>query len=771
MIKPILNVVDSSVRLRSSTKGALASAAMLALIQAPVYAQSETSRPMLEEIVVTSQKRAENLQDIPIAVSAHSGPVLMDVGIDGPAALPRLTPGLNFNLGAGFSSPYLRGIGTVFATLGLEPSVATYLDDQYQSRPVSGFFSFQDIERIEVLKGPQGSLYGRNAAAGAIRVITRDPTQELELRTEVALGNLGRQGVNALVNLPLTDKLSSRFAVSYESRDSYIKSADPAHGPGDKRDVTVRGKFLYEPTDTTTIKLSLDYADTSNPEAVAFVLIDKSAPEAVGLVRGGTPTSGFYRSGAQFDQSNSEKIINETKGYGMQLRADFDLPAAVVSSITTYRRSDESQACDHDLTEVPYNHCAFEEITDAYSQEIQAVSTEGDLRWVGGLFYYYEKGDNEYLTFGQTINDLFALPYGPTIGRIDDNPVYAMIGEAKTESFAPYVQVTYPLSDRFEVTLGARYTWETKTLLENTNVLWNVGPADILMLSELDTEYKFRQFTPKATLSYLADNALLYLTYSRGFKSGGVNLPSNALSTKIDPEILDSLEFGWKAEFDRVRFNGAIFYYDYQDLQVQTPGGLTGARLENAADAELYGIEMDITVAVSDRLTLAVGANYLHSEYEDYLGTSSVPASSTAACAAAGGPVAPYAPECIGYTAQSADFSGRTMINAPKYSGYLRGRYEIPLSGNFGSLALSSLLSFSDRSYYNPEHSLVEPSKSLLSASATWTSVDGNYWISLFGDNLLDEEYDTYKVIITDPAAYRTPGAPRTWGARFGVNW
>jgi len=754
-------------------KALLAAAAAVALTQSPVYAQT-TSAPAagaLEEIVVTSQKRSENLQDVPVAVTALAGPVIADVGVDTAASLPRLTPGLNFNLGAGFSSPYIRGIGTVFATLGLEPSVATYVDDQYQSRPVSGFFSFHDIERIEVLKGPQGTLYGRNAAAGAIRVITRDPTQELEMRAEAIFGRYDRYGANAIFNIPLSPTLSSRFAVSYDTRETYIKTANPAFGPSDKRDLTLRGKLLFEPSDTATIKLSLDYADTKNPEALAFILIDEAAPQSVGLALGGTQTSGFYRSGVQYDPANAEDSMNETKGYGAQLRADFDLGNAVISSISTYRRSEESQTCDHDVTEIPYNHCAFEEITDAYSQELQAVSSEGALRWVGGLYYYHEKGDNEYLTFGQTINDMLGLPYGPTIGRIDGNPVFAMLGEAKTESLAPYAQISYALNDQFEATLGARYTWETKTLMENRNIMRNVGP-DIPLLTELDSEYKFQQFTPKATLSYKpVDDVLLYLTYSRGFKSGGVNLPSAALSTKIDPEILDSIEFGWKTEFDRVRLNGAVFHYDFKDLQVQTPGGITGARLENAADAKLYGAELDILVAVTDRFDVALGANYLHSEYENYLGTANVTAASTAACAAAGGPVAPYPDVCLGYTTQPADFSGRTMPNAPEYSGYLRGRYEIPLSGNLGSLALNSLISFTGRSYYNPEHSLQEPSKTLLSASATWTSDDGSYWASIFGDNLLDEEYDTYKVIITNPSAYRTPGVPLTWGVRFGVNW
>jgi iron complex outermembrane receptor protein len=745
-------------------------AAVLAVPQA-TYAQGASTEPApsaLEEIVVTAQKRTENLQDVPIAITALQGEVLKDSGVVTQVSLPRMTPGLTLNLGAGFTVPYIRGIGTTFATLGLESSVATYFDDQYLSRPVTGFFSFNDIDRIEVLKGPQGTLYGRNAAAGAIRIITKEPTKDFDARASVTYGRFDRAAFEGVVNVPIAETLSARVSGSYDNRDSYIKSNDANGGLGKRKEFLVRGKLRWEPSDALTAGLTVDYGRIRDPEAVGFVLIDKAAPTSVGLARGAAPSPDFYTTVSDYGPGSSEPN-NITRTFGAQFRVDLDLGPATISSVSGYRWTDLDERGDQDSTRAPYSAFLFKESSKAYSQELQVVSKPGGpIKWIAGLYYYYEKGENDYQSYGQTINEAFGLPSGPTVGSIAGNPDYVLLGRAKTSALAPYAEGTYSFSDQWSVTLGARYTREIKTMIDNQNLVRGLGP-EFGVFSESDVAYKFHQFTPKATISFKpVDDVLLYVTYSRGFKSGGFALPNVTFVTKVRPEILDSYEFGYKTQFGSLRLNGSAFYYDFKDLQVQRPS-ISGLRLENAANARVYGSEIEAVFAASDKLDFGFGGNYLNAKYKDYFGTANVPAASTAGCTAAGGAVAPFPPACIGYANVAADFSGQGMVNAPRFTAYARVQYRATLSGGNGSLTANGLLSYSGKYYYNPEHSLAEPSKYLLSASLTWTSESEKLSVTLFGDNLLGEKYDIYKTILVNPGAYRIPGAPRTWGVKLGL--
>jgi iron complex outermembrane recepter protein len=760
----------------ASSRNVVVSTAVVYLLAYSVSASgqqgaSSVTPAGLEEVVVTSQKREENLQDVPIAVTAVDGVVLAEAGLTTQATLPRITPGLNLNQGAGFTAPFIRGKGTVFATLGLESSVATYLDDQYLSRPVSGFFSFSDIARVEVLKGPQGTLYGRNAAGGAIRLITNDPSQDYEAKISAAYGRFDTATVDGLLNVPLSPTLSARVSARYGRSDSYVESVDPDHGPTDKTETLVRAKLLWEPTSNLTAKLSLDYGEVQDPYAVAFILIDKEGPGSIGLVRGGTPSPDFYTTTGGYGP-NSSKPNSETDTFGAQLRFDLEKAGMTLSSISGYRTTSLDQPSEQDATEIPYSHARFAESADAFSQEFQVVSAQaGPFKWIAGLYYYQEKGDNDYRSYGQTINDAFGLPYGPTVGAMQGNPVFALFGWADTEATAPYAEATYELTDRWSLTAGARYTWETKTMVRNNNVVQGLGP-DFSVFQERDKEFDFSQFTPKATISYKpVDEVLLYLTYSRGFKSGGFSLPSASAANDVDAEILDSYEFGYKTQFGRIRLNGSVFYDDYQGLQVQRPSDSSGVTLENAANATIYGADLETVWAATDDLDLGVGFSYLKTEYKDYLGTANVLAASTQACADAGGPLLPYPAACLGYVNAPQDFSGAQMINAPEFTAYGRLEYRSQLAAGNGSLLFSGLVSYSDRYFYNPEQSLQEPEKTLVSGSVTWTSPSDRYSISVFGDNLLDEKYDVYKTITIPSGSYRIPGAPVNVGIRLGMSF
>jgi iron complex outermembrane receptor protein len=722
----------------------------------------------LAEITVTATKRSENLQRVPVTVSAVSGDTLSALAIDEQAALPQISPSLSANNGSGFFSPYIRGVGTQYANLGLESSVATYFDDQYVSRPVAGLTSFTDVARIEVLKGPQGTLYGRNSAAGAIRIITNDPTNQFEAKASIGYGAYDRKLLEGMINIPITPVLSARVAVSYDKRRGFVDDVDPGHPTApdveDRDRYLVRGKLLFQPNDDFKVKLSVDYSHKNDTEGQGFINIDSSAPTQVGLALGGVAPTGFYQTSMNNGGQNADPLFSKLLQTGVQLRADWTLPFATLSAISTYRSSALGVFSDVDTTNIPYFQLTYFEHSKALSDEFQAISSDaGKLQWVAGLYYYREYGGNDIHLFGEQFDDSFGVPYGPNVGQSTGGPVVNAYAAVNIRSLAPYFELSYHFTDQFYLTLGARETWEHKELSTNRVFATGVGATPIPIFSEDDYRTDFNKFTPKATLSYEPTaNSLVYLTYSQGFKSGGINTPTFAPANTIRPEVLNDYEIGLKSEFRRVRFNAAAFYYDYKNLQVQITDQSTGGNLvENAASARIYGLETEITTKVADGFEVGVGASYLHARYENYIGQASVAAAGTPACSAAGGPATLAAP-CLGYVLETADFSGRPMLNAPTFSGYVHPQYTIALPGAVGSLSLNGLLSYSTKYYYVPEETLYEPARALLSASLRWLAPGDHFGVAVSGENLTGREYDQLKTR-NATGGYRIAGFPRMW--------
>ncbi|AMK19919.1 MULTISPECIES: TonB-dependent receptor [Sphingobium] len=746
--------------------GAVSTLPIALLIAAPAMAQQSAASPQdgstLQDIVVTAQKRSENLQSVPVAVTAVSGSLLRSASIDAGADIPKLTPNLTVNSGSAFFSPYLRGVGTQYANLGLESSVATYFDDLYMSRPQGALTSFNDIARVEVLKGPQGSLFGRNAAGGALRIITNDPVYQFEGNVGLTTGSFNRLGVDGVLNVPLSDKLAVRFAYFHDERDGYVHNINPALPRMNDRNIDmIRGKLLFQPTDRLTIKISGDYSDKNDFEGASFINVD-GAPRQTGVAIGGTPSPDFYTA----TQDRVKRL--HIKQAGVQVRVDYEFDPFTLSSISGWRYNNLRAPADLDTVDIPFQHDVFLEKSDSYSQEIQAVSNgTGPFKWTAGLYYFREVGGNTFQVFGQAVDGQFGVPSGPLTGEVNTGPQLNAISHLTTDSFAPYMQASYGITDSLEILVGLRYTWEKKTLDSNEVFATGLGPDPLPLSNEAGASRKFKKFTPKIGISYKpVDRVLLYASYSQGFKSGGFNTPAFTIADTVEPETLDDFEIGWKTQFNNVRFNGSAFYYKYKDLQVQrTDQNTGGTAVENAASAKIWGIETDITWAPSRQVELGVGGGYLHTRYKNYLGDAYVACDAfptNAQCITQGG---------LGYGIQAGvDFSGQGLPQAPKISGYVRGQFEQPLSDALGTLRLNALLSYTDEFYYNPERSLREPARTLLNAGLTWVLPGDKYSISVFGDNILDRKYSILKVR-QGTGGWRIPGPPATWGVRFQANF
>ena len=696
----------------------------------------------LEEIIVTAQKRAETLQNVPIAVTALSEEALAAANIEAALSLSKVTPSLIVTVNNTNASAYLRGVGSQFANVGLESSVAIYFDDMYMPRASSAMFSLNDIERVEVLKGPQGTLYGRNATGGAIRIISADPKHKFETQAALTYGTDERVAVDGLVNLPIAEGLALRVAYRHDENNGYVRNVGVG-GPkkiNDRDEDFWRAKLLFDAIDRLTVRWSADYLKKKDTDGFAFTNLFDGLPEQIPAASGGSVARSFYTT-----STNLRNIGTDTKNWGTSLRIDYDFDSVSLSSITSYRDEDQQTYGDLDATDADFQQANFRQATEQLTQEFQAISDlSGRWNYVTGLYLLREKARAPFGIFGSAVGS---------------NVFFGSDGEILTTSIGPYGQVDYTINDQLAVTVGARYTKEKKKLeyshgltgftvageFPRNPIIAPTGPcttAGQILCSAPGTTLDFNEFTPEVIFSYTpTDATLLYVSYSRGFKSGGLNLPAFGTVDEVDPEILDAYEIGWKTEVGNVRFNGAAFYYDYKDLQQQITDQTTGGtRAVNAANASIYGLESDVLWAVTANLELAGGFGWLRTKYDDYIGDAYVPCGEVptdAGCIAQGGLGLALLP--------GQDFGGNPLVNAPKFTGYLRGSYYQPLPNDMGSLDFSMIVNYRSKTYYDPAKLFEEPSRTMLSANLTWRSPAETYFVSLYGENLTGREYHTIK--------------------------
>jgi len=731
-----------------------------AVIATPSFAQSADAQPQetgLEDIVVTAQKRSESLQRVPVAVTALSQSAIAGANIEASVSLSKVTPNLNITVNNTNASPYIRGIGSQFANPGLENSVSVYFDDMYMPRASSAVFSFSDIERIEVLKGPQGTLYGRNATGGAIRIITKDPAHAFETAGSVTYGTNNRFALEGLVNAPLAEGLAARISYRHDQNDGFVRNVGVG-GPkrlNGRNEEFLHGKLLFDGVDNLTIKLTGDYVNKQDTEGFAFTNLFPGGPEQIGAAMGGNVSQGFHTTATNISNNGVD-----LENWGLSLRAEYDAGAVTLASITSYRSENQETFGDLDGTDADLQQAYFRQITKLWTQEFQAVSaSDGPLSYVAGLYLLDEKS---------------RAPFGIYGVGVGEGVFFGSNGKVHTTSIAPYGQADYAFNDAFKLTVGARYTIEKKKLVYSYGLLGSTVngefPDDAIIAPNGDCDVageilcrapaaapKFKQFTPKATLSFTpAQRILLYLTYSRGFKSGGLNLPAFGTVDEVKPEILDAFEFGWKTEFGNVRLNGAAFYYDYKDLQQQiTDQSTGGTRAVNAASARVWGVEADLLWKASRQLEFGLGGGYLNSKYKDYIGDAYVPCGQVpdnATCIAQGG---------LGLALLAGqDFGGNRLVNAPKFTGYARVDYDQPLPAGYGALRFNTTVNYRSSSSYDPAALFVERKRTMLSAKLTWLSEGETYYVSVYGENLTDRDYN---VIMAPQASggWRIQGAPR----------
>lgn len=728
--------------LRTAVAMLLVSTSAAAMAQTPPAAQPAEPAAYqggLQEIIVTAQKRSENLQNVPIAVTALTAATLDRNRVLSTRDLQFLTPSLVYNQAANNAQPFLRGIGSDLVGPNLDASVATYIDGVYVSNNSGTVTSLLGIDRVEVLEGPQGTLFGRNAVGGAISIYTLTPGKDLDAHVTGTYGNFNRTQFTGYISGPVSNTFSLGVYGGYDHRDTFFHDPNPEN-PGHELRVGGRVKAVWTPTETLKLTGSAEYSHMRGIEAGALRNIQ---PDALSYALGGTPNIGknIYPGDA------SEYADYKNQAY--TLREELDLGWSSLVGITAYRHLYGSNANDLDGT--GFNLLADGGVNHSrqLSQELQVLSPSGSpVTWIAGLYFFRER------TGYYPTAIISPIIFGPGIG--------ASLTDAQviTKSYAAFGQATVPLdavTEGMRLTLGGRYTRDEKAFsasgrfVDGTGLVGNepqVGPTTVYP----DSNAHWGKFTPKITLDYKTGRTLLYATYSRGFKGGAYNIASPADPGPVNPENLSAYEVGSKSQFagGRFRFNTSAYYYKFNNLQVQlvdvTAGGTT--RLQNAGAGEAYGFEGALTAAATHDLTLSGSVALEHTKYTDFPNAAS---------------------EIIqpgGNASGSFNVNGNDIQRAPKFVFNLAADYTHKFDSG-ASIGASAKWYRNSGFFWEPTNRFRQNAYSLVNLSATYTLPGDHLSITGFVTNLTNKNYQTI-LLLTPVSIDVTDAEPRMYGVTVG---
>ena len=694
-----------------------------------VMASGALHAAVLEEVVVTAQKREQNLQDIGVSVTAFSGAQMRKLGFVESNDLIAQTPGLEVSGygGGAIASFNVRGVGQNDYTANQEAPVALYIDEAYQSSNVTTRFSMFDVERAEVLRGPQGTLFGRNSTGGLVHYITTKPSQEFGGFVDVTLGEEGRRRVEAAAGGGLTDGVSGRLSMVYNEDDGLLDN-DIGTDAQQADDWAVRGQLLIEPSEELSILLKAQYADEdAAPNGWTLNVPSYNATDFFGYVDeiDGNP----YTISNDFDFFQKTEVINL---YG---KINWDLGSFTLTSITDYQDIEHDYAEDSDSTPDSVYHYTQTADIEQISQELR-LSWEGERhRSVIGVYYLDIDGD-----FSTEQSGLFY--FGPDI--FDEFAVQS------TTTYAIFGQTEFDLTGQLTLILGVRYNDDDK---DYTLTAPDFGfPTYMGSLNEDD-------FNAKVQFDYkLNDDWLLYAGWNRGIKSGGFNFPLTPVSGDVLPysgEVLTSYEAGFKASLsDTTRLNVSAYYYDYDDYQAYNIDPFFNALLFNA-EAEFYGGEIELVANPVEGLDILLGASFSDTEITglptDFNSLDPV-TFAPAQTYPTGKEKAPLAPDVT--------FNGLVRYSWPAFGG------QLALQGDFR---------WTDDQKFNLSESeiVTESSYGIVNARLDYTSGDEAWSAAIFVNNLTDEEYRTFGV---DASLFFGSGedvfAPKRWvGGSIGYNF
>jgi len=689
----------------------------------------KNSSDTLMEIVVTAQRRAENLQDVPITVSTATGVQLAQAGVTNIMQLSTVVPGVVLDSNIGSPAAHIRGVGTEASGPTAESPIAVYVDGVYYAASQGSRLDFFDVDQVEVLKGPQGTLFGRNATGGLIQITTKTPSQDASLDFGIGYGNFNTTNSDIYVTGGLSQTVAASLAAQIENQGEGW-GRNFYDGKSIYRqlvDFNVRPKVLWKPAPGTDITLSADYSKNNNSFDAKRVLAGTQPGLAAGgpaLNYGGTPWD---------TDSNVSPYVNTQTG-GVSVKLEQDLAFARLVDIAAYRRTDAQIQFDDDATAAVFEAVNVTQTEHQFSEELQLQSLPSSrVTWDAGLYYFNEDGSVD--------------PLNISIGAAEH---IVILSKQNVKSVAGYGQATAEILAATNLTLGARYTYERHAIDGGEAV--DIGGVQIADLGNADTAKSVDRPTYRVALDHrFTDEIMAFASYNTGFKSGGYQVYS-PLQAAYAPETLSAYEAGVKTDlFDKkVRIDVSGFYYDYQNIQVQAfVNGL--ATVINGARAEAHGFDADMQAKVTGDLGVHGSLSYLHAVFTSF-------------------PNAPVSSPSGLYPIVEGNATGNSLAYAPTWAFSFGG--DCTFRNIFdGNVILSANYQYSSGFYLELDNVVRQPSYSMVNASLKWTSDSGHYTMTLWGDNLTNEAVLTSVVTQnfgTHDAYY---AAPRTYGVKVGYHF
>jgi iron complex outermembrane receptor protein len=797
----------------------------------PAVPASAADQFVLEEVIVTARKRQESLQETPVAVTALGATALREAGVRNLSDLNQVAPNIEVQAGngnaGGIANIYIRGIGQRNTGPNIDSGVGIYIDDVYLGRPDGGLLDINDISSVQVLRGPQGTLFGKNTTGGALVFTTNRPGEEFEGSIEARLGNYDRMDIAGVLNVPLTDTVFTRFSVNSLSRDGYIDNKYDGDEYVDEDRWSAIGQMRWLAGDDITVDLNLNYSDTNQtarpqkcvpvPEVTGWqaVLFDQIYV---------TPATG--RTYDDFCQDAVEAGDNyevlsdlggeynaETAGAGLTLEWELSENLAL-KNITAWRYTEAAQDDELDHTAIPWLHRtqtvhpdSSNRQTDQYTQELHLVGSAFDdrMQYVTGVYWFSEQTDDNRL-----VN--FLGPFSPAFLNSFGLRSTSGLLEAENDAWAVFSQVEWSFTDNWRTTLGVRYTDEERKLdrrqyneVDGSTLDANGGPATELFpnsglwsvaagfeynpnFSFIETGADSDKVTDDDTsfmgsIQYLIDESgwldggSVYLTYAEGFLSGGVSeAPSGELET-FEPEEVENWELGFKLDMAnrRLRVNGALFYSDYKNRQLTSivinpsTGSVAGATI-NAKSSSITGLELETTWLATPQLELTFNATFNDGDIDEFIDDQLTLAD----------PSMPVAEGCIRADLTFVqvdscpnDRSNENLPRLPEQTYFLAAQYTI--SSDYGVFipriqgTLKKDVDYCFDSTSCDTGLWLEDEQVDIGARVTWISTDGKWMGALYGSNLTDEDY-----LIGGSALVESAGvggfvstAPRMYGAEL----
>ncbi|MEO6248226.1 MAG: TonB-dependent receptor [Sphingomicrobium sp.] len=734
------------------------------------------------DIVVTAQRRSEASRDVPITVSTLSQDQLLTANVTSLSDTAKLTPGLRFDSQGPAVQPTIRGVGTAVTTSGGGPNVGIYVDGFFQSNTYVSDFQLMKVQNIQVLKGPQGTLFGRNTTGGAILVTTADPSVTPSAEFKASYGRYDTLNVQGYATFGLSDRIAMDVEALYRDGDGFQKDLIGGRKHiGEFDNWSVRTGLKATISDGVSVILRYAHAQTNDPSTQlvnAYVdetgeagflsqvstagraIYGKSSSQGLPLVYFYAPPSTYAtRPG---DVALDARTSFRTKSDTFQGTIKADLGFADLISYTQYRHDRSPYYGDLDATAIPIFGILVDVTDETRSQEFLLSSKPGSrLQWTAGVNYFQNR---DTWDVGASFGGAPFIDFGGS--------------STNSKSYAAFVDLTYRLSERLFVTVGGRYSHDLVAdgyFVTNPFTFSYTGPngQPVPFTGAPGTKFavdtlKHDSVTPRFVVRYKpsADSSV-YASFTRGYKAGILNV--GGLSQQpVKPESINAFEVGYKFDNRAFSVDLASFYYDYKNLQVSSfQNG--AAQIRNAASSEIYGLEGQFHYRVSSAFKVNGGATYTHARYKSF---PNAPFYSY--CDPAAGPTSPLfcLPQAFGglgpggLVQSLTDASGYHMQRAPDFTGNIGASYGLGLAS--GRLTLSGNLYYTSSFFFDPEQQFRQKAYEVLSLRAQWVDPSQRFTLAVYGDNVTNQRFRN-QVLFNTLGIGSVWNSPRTWGASLGV--